>query len=281
MNTIHSYDGTEIAYWKLGGGPPVILVDGALCYREVGASPKLAGLLSETFGAVHYDRRGRGESGERLPYAIERELEDLQALIDAVGGSAYLWGISSGAALALEAAAHCTGVEKLALYELALSVGDDRPRFQPGYVEELNALLAADRRADAVRLFLKQVGVPSFAIGLMRFLPAWSKLKSAAPTLPYDYAVMDVTQEGKSLRAERWSSVTIPTMCSVGGKSPAWMHHGMEALAQALPNAELRVLDGQTHVVKPKVLAPLLTEFFTGGEPSETAGRRTNRMTAA
>jgi pimeloyl-ACP methyl ester carboxylesterase len=260
---VHSSDGTAIAFETSGDGPPIILVDGALCYRASGPSRPLAAQLAAHFTVYTYDRRGRGESGDTLPYAVEREVDDIQALIDHAGGSAYVYGISSGAALALEAAQRCAGITRLALYEAPFIVDDSRSAVPDDYVPQLNDLLASERRGDAVKLFMRQVGLPAVVIALMRFLPAWSKLKAVAHTLPYDAAAMGSTQTGRPLPAARWSEVTVPTLAIVGGRSPAWVHTGMRALADALPNAQHRVLEGQTHMVKPKALAPMLAEFFS------------------
>jgi pimeloyl-ACP methyl ester carboxylesterase len=266
MNTVQSSDGTAIAFDRLGDGPPVILVDGALCYRRSGGSRTLAARLAPHFTVYAYDRRGRGESGDTAPYAVEREVEDIQALIEDAGGSAYLYGISSGAVLALEAANRGSGVEKLVLYEPPFIVDDSRPPVGPDYVTKLNEVLAADRRGDAVRLFLREVGVPGIALALMRFIPAWSKLKAVAHTLPYDFAILDGLQAGEPLPDSRWDAVTIPALVLVGGKSPEWFHHGTQALAAALANARHRVLEGQTHMVKTDALAPALEEFLTSDD---------------
>lgn len=240
MSTVHSTDGTAIAFDRSGEGPPIILVDGALCYRKSGGSRKLAALLAPHFTVYAYDRRGRGESADTAPYAVDREVEDIQGLIEDAGGSAYLYGISSGAVLALEAANRGVGVEKLVAYEPPFIVDDSRPPVGPDYVTKLNELLAADRRGDAVRLFLREVGVPGIAIALMRFMPAWSKLKGIAHTLPYDFAILDGLQTGEPLPAERWSAVAVPALVVVGGKNPPWWHHGTQALADVLPNAQHR-----------------------------------------
>jgi pimeloyl-ACP methyl ester carboxylesterase len=275
MNTVHSSDGTAIAFDRSGEGPPLILVDGAFMHRSFG-QPKLAALLAEDFTVFTYDRRGRGDSGDTAPYAVEREVEDLQALIDEAGGSAYVYGISSGAALALEAAARGSAITKLALYEAPFIVDDSRPPVPDDMVAQLDATLAAGHRGDAVRLFMRQVGAPRIVIALMRFMPVWSKLERVAHTVPYDMTIVAGNQVGKPLPADRWTGVTMPTLVVVGGKSPPWLHHGMQALASALPGAQHRILDGQTHRVKPKALAPLLVEFFTGrdGAPAEEPAAR-------
>ncbi len=262
MKKTISKDGTSIAYEQLGKGQPIILVDGALCSRSFGPMPKLAPLLAQHFTVFTYDRRGRGESGDTKPYAVEREVEDIQALVKEAGGSTHLFGISSGAALALEAANRGLAIKKLALYEAPFIVDDSRPPIPEGYLVQLNGLIASDRRADALKLFMKFVGVPAILIALMRFMPAWSKLKGVAHTLPYDITIVQDNQRGKPLPPKQWTSVTVPTLVMGGGKSPAWMRRGMQALAEVLPNAQHRTLEGQTHMLKPKTIAPVLKEFF-------------------
>jgi pimeloyl-ACP methyl ester carboxylesterase len=264
MKKALSKDGTPIAFDRTGNGPPVILVDGALCYRASGPSAPLAAQLAQNFTVFTYDRRGRGDSGDTASYAVEREVEDIEALVREAGGSAFVYGISSGAALALEAANHGVAMKKLALYEAPFIVDDSRPPIPKDFLAQLNNLISADRRDDAVKLFMKLVGVPAIFIGLMRFMPAWSKLKSVAHTLPYDIAIVQDYQRGKPLPANRWSAATAPTLVIDGRKSPAWMRHGAEALTDAVPNAKPRTLEGQTHMVNPKVLAPALAEFFAG-----------------
>jgi pimeloyl-ACP methyl ester carboxylesterase len=265
MNTAHSADGTAIAYETCGHGPPLILVDGALCYRKMGPSRALAKALSEHFTVITYDRRGRGESADTAPYFVEREIEDLEALIAAAGGSAYVCGISSGAVLALDAAARGLPISALALYEPPFIVDDSRPAAAADYVEQLKTLLATNRRGDAVRLFMRHVGMPAPLVSLMRFMPAWGKLKRVAHTLPYDGEIMGDTQLGGPLPATRWPGTKVKTLVIVGGKSPAFFHNGTRMLVELLPNSEHRVLGGQTHMVKAKVLAPVLIDYFAGG----------------
>ena len=262
MKRVRSKDGTFIAFDRVGDGPALILVDGALCYRASGPMGPLAALLAPHFTVFTYDRRGRGDSGDTTPYAIEREIEDLDALIEEAGGSAFVYGISSGAALALEAATRGLAIRKLALYEAPFIVDDSRPPIPNDFLARLEELNASGRRGDAVRLFMKLVGVPAVFIALMRFMPAWSKLTAVAPTLVYDITILEDNQRGQPLSATRWASVTAPTFVVDGGKSPAWMQTGTRALATALSHAQHRTLDGQTHMVSPKVLAPVLVEFF-------------------
>lgn len=263
MNSnVTSRDGTTIAYETTGTGPPLILVDGALCHRDFGPSRPLAEQLAGDFTVITYDRRGRGESGDGVAYAVEREVEDLEALIEAAGGSAHVYGISSGAALALDAAQRGLAIDSLALYEPPFIVDDGRPPMARDYRSRLSGYIVAERPGDAVRLFMREVGMPALLVQLMRFMPAWSKLKRVAHTLSYDAAVMDGTQDGRPLPEGRWSDVTVPTLVIAGGKSDPWMHHGTQALADALPNARFETLEGQNHMVKPKALAPMLAEYF-------------------
>ena len=262
MNKLTSSDGTTIAYDRVGSGPAVILVDGALCYRASGPSGPLAERLAEHFTVYTYDRRGRGDSGDTQPYAVEREVDDLESLVKEAGGSASVYGISSGAALALEAANRGLPIEKLALYEAPFIVdGTHTPR-PDDYLATMDGLIAADRRGDAVKLFMRTVGVPAIFITLMRIMPAWSKLKGVAHTLPYDFRVLGDTGSGRPLPAGRWANAPQPTLVMDGGKSPTWMRNGMRALADVLPNARYRTLNGQTHMLKPDAVAPVLVEFF-------------------
>ena len=264
MPKVYSTDGTPIAFDRSGNGPPLILVDGALCYRASGPMKPLAALLAPHFTVFTYDRRGRGESGNTTPYAIEREVEDIDALIREAGGSAFVYGISSGAALALEAASHGLAIRKLALYEAPFIVDDSRPPVTPEFLAQLDELVAADRRADAVKEFMKLVGVPGIFIALMRVMPAWSKLKGVAHTVVYDLKITRNNQRGKPLQANGWASIAAPTLVVAGGKSPAWIRNAMHALAEVVPNARHRTLEGQTHMVKAKSLAPVLVDFFKG-----------------
>jgi pimeloyl-ACP methyl ester carboxylesterase len=272
MNIARSIDGTAIAYQTRGDGPPLILVDGALCYRGMGPSRAFADALAAHFTIVTYDRRGRGESTDTVPYSPEREVDDLAALLGAVGGSAYVCGFSSGAVLALDAAAAGLPITALVLYEPPFIVDDSRPPAAADYLEQLNALVAADRRGDAVRLFMRHVGMPAPLVSLMRFMPAWRKLTRVAHTLPYDAAIMGSTQLGRPLPKQRWPGTKVKTLVVVGGKSPAFFHTGTRRLVDLLPDAEHRVLEGQTHMVKAKALGPVLVEYCTGGDPAAAKG---------
>ena len=266
MSETTSKDGTSIAFEKLGNGPAVILVDGALCYRKLGPMAPIARELASGFTVFTYDRRGRGQSGDKAPYSVQSEVDDIEALIEVAGGSAFIYGASSGAALALAAASQLEGIRKLALYEAPFIVDGSHTPQAEDYPSKMNGFIAADRRSDAVRLFMKEVGVPAVVVAMMPLMPQWSKLKAAAHTLPYDMAIMGDTRSGKPLPAERWAALRMPTLVGVGGKSPHSMQNAMRALANVLPNAQLRVLDRETHVVKTKAITPILAEFFSSRE---------------
>ncbi len=263
QNTVHSHDGTIIAYSQVGQGPALILVDGALCYRQFGPSQDLAAKLAPHFTVITYDRRGRGESGDTQPYAVEREVEDLAALVEVVGGTAYVCGQSSGAGLAIEAANQLPGITKLALYEAPFVVDETGQPITPALLASLKEALAQNQRSKAVKLFMKQVGTPGFMLVIMPLFPMWSKLTAVAHTLPYDISAIVAYGAGKPLPTTLGSSIKGPTLVMDGGKSPTWMRHAMQGLAQTLPNANYRTLSGQNHMVKAESLAPVLVEFFS------------------
>ena len=266
MNTVRSADGTTIAYTRAGQGPPLILIDGALCSRSFGPMPKLAGQLTPHFTVYTYDRRGRGESGDTAPYAADREVEDIEALVALAGETVYLHGTSSGAALALDAAKRLPAIGKLAVYEPPFIVDDTRPPMPDGFLARLNRLLADGRRGDVVKAFMRLVGTPAIFTAVMPITPVWPKLKAVATTLPYDIAILQDHQRGMPFTAGEWAGVKVPTLVAVGGKSPAWMTNATRALADALPDASYRTLPGQNHMVKAQALAPVLTEFFASGD---------------
>jgi len=260
MNTVISKDGTPIAFDQSGQGPALILVAGALTTRA--AWPPLAALLAPHFSVFAYDRRGRGDSGDTRPYAVEREVEDIEALIDEAGGVASLYGHSSGAALALEAAVKLGDkVTKLAMYEVPYNDESQARRAWSEYIQQLTELLAADRRGDAVALFMQYVGTPADQVEAMRHAPVWPMLEAIAPTLAYDHTA--ILGEDNSIPIERAASVRVPALVMNGGASYAFMYETARALSQAIPHAQLRTLEGQTHEVDPKVLAQALVEFFT------------------
>lgn len=262
MRTVTSNDGTTIAFDQSGAGPAVILVGGALSDRAAAAA--VAALLAPHFTAINYDRRGRGDSGDTQPYAVEREVEDIAALIDAVGGSACVFAKSSGAALALEAANRGLPITKLALYEPPFIVDDARKPIPEGYVAHLGELAASGRRGEAVEYFLANaVEVPPEALAQMRQAPMWPAMEAMAHTLAYDGAIMEGNMAGKPFSPGQWAAVTMPTLVMDGGASPVWMHHASQAVADVLPNARRITLEGQTHSADPNILAPVLVTFFS------------------
>jgi pimeloyl-ACP methyl ester carboxylesterase len=265
MPTVRSKDGTTIAFDTLGEGPAVIVVDGATGYRGAfGGDSELARLLAPHFTVYSYDRRGRGESSDTQPFAVAREVEDIEALISAAGGAAYLYGMSSGGALALEAALGLPGkVKKLAIYEVPYDDSEAGVQAWHGYRTTLDELTAAGKRGDAVTLFMRFVGVPDEMIAGMRQSPMWSSLEAVAPTLPYDAAALGTD---RTVPAERAATLTIPALILDGGASEElmpFMRASADALTRAIPRAEHRILEGQTHNVDPKAVAPALTAFFT------------------
>jgi pimeloyl-ACP methyl ester carboxylesterase len=264
-DTVRSSDGTTIAFDRSGEGPPLVLVGGALSDRA--AAAPLAGHLAERFTVIAYDRRGRGDSGDTAPYAVDREVDDLLALLVEAGGSAFVFGHSSGAALALEAAANGLPIVKLALYEPPFIVDDSRPELPRDYVTRLEELVSADRRGDAVEYFRTvAVGVPADMVAQMRSSPMWPSMEAVAHTISYDGRVMGDALVGSPEPLQRWESVTIPTLVMDGGASPDWQRNAVRALVDVLPDVRHRTLEGQGHGPADELLAPALIEFFTADE---------------
>lgn len=259
MNQVTSKDGTTIAFDRLGSGPAVILVSGGSVDRQSNAG--VAANLAPDFTVFNYDRRGRGPSGNTLPYAIEREVEDVAAVAAAAGGSAYLYGSSSGAALALIAAEALHGtITKLALWEPPFIL-DPNARPPADQVEQYNTMLAEGRRGDAAQYFMeKVVGMPAEFVAGARSQPWWAATEALAHTLPYDATIMG----DYSLPTDRAKAVTIPTLVLDGGASFGFMGPTADALAKVLPQGQRRTLAGQEHNIDPNVLAPALKEFFAG-----------------
>jgi pimeloyl-ACP methyl ester carboxylesterase len=263
--TVTSQDGTTIAYEKVGSGPALVLVDGALCYREFGPCRSLAHHLADRFTVYFYDRRGRGDSGDTQPYAAEREYQDLAAVIEAAGGDTYVAGFSSGAALALQAAASGVAMRKLAAYE-APYVGLKAVKgVTPDYLGHLKQLLAKEDRGGAVGYFMvKMVGGPAFLPVMMRLMPkVWKQLKAVAHTLPYDATVMGDFQVPSDVLA----TIAVPTLVMGGSKAKPNMVAAVSGVADAVPGSVRKTLAGQTHQVKDEAIAPELIAFFGGGTP--------------
>ncbi|GIM94865.1 alpha/beta fold hydrolase [Paractinoplanes toevensis] len=262
MPTVISADGTTIGYSAAGSGPALILVDGAMCYRDSGPSQGFAAALSDSFTVYSYDRRGRGESGDTPPWSLEREVEDLAAVLAAAGGAAAVFGTSSGAVLAADAASRLPGITRLALYEPPFIVDGTREPRAATFTEDTEALIARGDRSGAVKKFMLHVGVPKIIVQIMPVMPPWKKIKGVAHTLPYDLRILGDTGRGVPLDAARWSAVAAPALVMDGGKSPEYMRNGTRAFSEALPQATYRTLPGQTHIVKPAVVAAAVKEFL-------------------
>jgi pimeloyl-ACP methyl ester carboxylesterase len=249
-----SKDGTTIAFETSGKGPAIILVVGAFNDRATAAP--LAQFFQRHFTVFNYDRRGRGEGSDTAPYAIEREIEDLDALIAQAGGSACVFGYSSGAILALRAAAHGLNISQLALYEPP-PTGAKAGQLAP----LLSQLIAAGRRGDAVELFQTEaVGIPAAVVAQMRNAPFRPGLEKMAHTLVYESMIL------QSLPSGLTASVQVPTLVIDGEQSPEVMRHAAQSLAEALPESLYHTLKGQGHDIVPDVLGPVLAEFFTSSK---------------
>ncbi|MCW3845155.1 alpha/beta hydrolase [Micromonospora yasonensis] len=258
VDTVRSADGTAIAYEAAGEGPPIVLVGGA--FNDRSTVRPLGAALASDFSVYGYDRRGRGDSGDTGPYAVQREIEDVAALIERAGGPAFLYGLSSGAILAAYAAAERLPVAGLALFE---------PPFRPGPHGVLNPelsvrlteLVAAGRRGDAVELFLTDaVGVPPAGVAGMRGAPVWPWMEGLAHTLAYDTTV---TGTG-ALPTGRLATITAPTVVVDSTGSPEWLRDAAAATAGAIPGAARRSLAGGFHEVPPETLAPALRDALLG-----------------
>jgi pimeloyl-ACP methyl ester carboxylesterase len=266
QKTVTSNDGTIIAYEQTGTGPAVILVSAALADRS--ANRRLAEHLARHFTVINYDRRGRGKSTDTQPYTIEREVEDIEALIDASGAPVFLFGSSSGSVLALDTASKLgSQITRLFIYEPPFIVDNSRPPMPDDLIKEVTALTFAGRRNDAVKLFFaRAMGIPDPAVELMRlFMPGWSKMAAMSGTVRYDLTILQGTQTGKPLPAERWAANTTPTFVAVGSRSEAFFHHGAQAIAGMLPHAEYRSLKGLDHsavLLAAKDLAASVERFF-------------------
>ncbi len=260
MPEIKSKDGTTIVYDIRGQGPAVLLVDPAFCFRSFGPMPHLAELLSPQFTVYNYDRRGRGESGNTLPYSLEREVEDIQALLDVAGGQAFVYGISSGACLALEAAiALGNQINKLALYEPPYNSDKAFAQEWKKYRQDLSKTIAAGRKGDAVVLFMQLVSTPPEQLEGMRQTPMWSMLETVAPTLEYDAAAIG---EDRSPPLKRAGKVNAQTLVMNGTVIPFMLPTAIQ-LSQAIPHARQLTLEGQSHDVNPDILAQELNKFFS------------------
>jgi pimeloyl-ACP methyl ester carboxylesterase len=255
---VTSADGTKIAFDLLGQGPPVVVVSGMFCDRQT--TQELAERLAAQFTVINYDRRRRGESGDTAPYSVEREVEDLGALVDAVGGTASVYGHSSGACLALIAAARGLQVTRLVLHEPPYG-GDDEESKRASRELGLNvrAAVAEDRRADAIKLFMADSGMPP---EMLEGMSADPKMQAVAPTMPYD---LELTGDlaGGTIPQDLVRAVNIPTLVIAGGASPEFFRDTATRIVEMLPNGKHTVLEGQDHAAPAEVVVPAVAEFLT------------------
>jgi len=257
METVQSKDGTRIAFERSGAGPAIVLVNGALTERSAFAA--LRPLLDPCFTLVAFDRRGRGDSGDTPPYAPERELEDVAAVIAAAGAGAFVYGHSSGAILALRAAASGLPIRRLAVTEPPFILRGTRPLPPADVLARIEGLVAAGDRDGALRAFLgEQVGISAPALQAMAASPVWPRMLALAHTTPHDTAIAGTYDVPVAALA----GIAIPTLVLRGGASFPWIGETARAVAAAIPHAELATLEGQTHSPAPDVLAPALVRFF-------------------
>ena len=255
---VESRDGTVIAYEKSGHGPAVVILGGVLGDRSQQAP--VADLLAKEFTVFNFDRRAHGESEDKPPYAVEREIEDIDAVLDAAGGSAFVYGTSGPGVLALHAASAAPGakMKKLAIWEPPFIVDGSRPKVRSDYKAELESRLAQGRRGDMVELFFTDaVGMPAEFVAQMRQSPWWPAQEAVAHTTIYDAALMG----DYSLPRDKVARIKVPTLVLAGGQS-TWLSASADAVASAIPNAQRRTLAGQQHNVEPAVIAPALIAFF-------------------
>jgi pimeloyl-ACP methyl ester carboxylesterase len=255
IDRVISSDGTSIVYERTGRGPAVVLVGGNL--DDGSENGPLARELAASFTVYNYARRGRGDSGDTPPYAVAREIEDIAALIATAGGEAHLYGVSSGGALVLEAAIAGVPARRLAVYEVPYDLADDTPTLQRAYVERLEALLAQGRRSDALELFMRLAGSPDEQIQHARSSPVWPALEKLAHTLAYDAACLRDRRPDLACLA----TITQPTLVATGGAAGPF-EAAANAMATAIPRAQRLELTGQSHVVDPEAIAPILARFF-------------------
>lgn len=266
MRFVTSADGTRIEYEVTGSGTPIILIPGATGTRSHPMWVDLVETLGESHAVYSYNRRGRGESGNTLPYAIEREIEDIEALIDAAGGSAVLYGISSGGVLALDAANALPGkVSHLIVYEAPFIVDDSHSPLPDSYVADLEQAIADGDPSRAGEIFLTQaVGVPEEYLAGIKADPSWKEVEAVAHTISYDGRIMGTTMSGNPLPGDRWPQVEMPTLILTGGNSEPFFHAGADALAALLPQVTRQVIPGQDHSIPASALAPVIVDYLQG-----------------
>lgn len=258
MQTTKSKDGTTLAYDIYGNGPALIYITGASCFRSFGPIVQDAKVFSNEFTVYNYDRRGRGDSGNTLPYSVEKEVEDIEAMIDAAGGKAYLYGHSSGAVLALEAALKLKSkINKVVIYDPSY-VHSEAEKISYGKLsKEVIKLIKEGKNAKAMKHFLVGIGMPKIFVFLLPLFPGWRKMVALAPTLEYD---INLTKDLPPL--ERVSEIKVPVRIVVGEKSPEGVQEVGELLEKVIPGATIVKILGQDHMVNAKVLLPVLSNFL-------------------
>jgi pimeloyl-ACP methyl ester carboxylesterase len=259
MTNVVSPDGTSIAFERTGVGPALVVIGGALSDRNGGK--QLAAQLAGHFTVYCVDRRGRGESTDGKSFEVSREIDDLAAVIAHAGGSAFLYGVSSGAALSLQAAAKLgpARVPKLALYEPPYGADSDTQRHEFAVQKQrIGELIRTGQPGDAATYFLGTIGLPADAVERMKSSPQWEAMKKMDFTLAYDYAVLGDGTVPQAIAR----SLTVPTLVLDGEKTMEFIHATADQLAGLIPGAERRTLKGQTHQAAPEVAAPVLIEFF-------------------
>ncbi|MEV0298960.1 alpha/beta hydrolase [Nocardia sp. NPDC050710] len=259
MEIAVSKDGTRLAYDVVGAGPALVYITGATCFRKFRPILGDVKVFGTKFSVYNYDRRGRGDSGDTAPYAVERELEDIEAIIDAAGGKAHLYGHSSGAVLALEAALRMPDkVDRVVIYDAPYVHDETERRSYRELAEKVAGLLSDEQNGRALKVFLRGIGMPAPFVALLPAFPGWKSMKALAPTLRYD---IGLTEEVPPL--DRLAKIDVPVCISVGAKNPVGLHHVAEQLAKTIPHSTHRVIDGQDHMVSAKVLLPVLEEHLT------------------
>ncbi|MEM6429627.1 MAG: alpha/beta hydrolase [Deinococcota bacterium] len=258
MNITQSKDGTTLSYDVYGNGPTLIYITGASCFRNFGPIKDDAKIFAKEFTVYNYDRRGRGDSGDTQPYAVEREVEDIEALIDAAGGNANLYGHSSGAVLALEAALHIPEkINNVVMYDPSYVHDEVEQATYAQLSQKVHQHLAEGQNRAAMQTFLRGIGMPRFFVWLLPLLPGWKTMAALAPTLAYD---IELTKDVPPV--ERATQVSVPVNIVVGEKSPASIHEVAKQLVAAIPDARLEQLAGQDHMVSAKALLPVLVKFL-------------------
>jgi pimeloyl-ACP methyl ester carboxylesterase len=260
---VTSIDGTQIAFDRIGHGPPVVVVSGIFCDRQ--RTQSLAEQLAGQLSVINYDRRGRGESGDTAPYAVEREVEDLRALITEAGGAASVYGHSSGAGLALHAAAGGLPITRLVLHEPPYGPDDEESTRSAGSLaESVRAAVAEDRRADAIKLFIADSGMPP---EMVEGMATDRRMLALVPTMPYDHEVMGDFSHGGTIPEDLVRSIEVPTLVISGGASPDFFRDTTARIAEILPDGTLAVLEGQDHDAPAEVVAPVVAEFLITSSP--------------